>query len=288
MRIAMGEWLWRVRQGIEDDFIPWYSEYMTQQWITTKIAWYKLWYTEGEATPEERLVDYLQEQFYERVLEPVSSYVDPNVVMLDASSSYLRELKCRLDELPHEYRIPEPAFDKHLESIPAIVVQDESLPHVSLYDVLQTDDITGLPAYKTLLSHVPAGGSVDDRAPLSDRLHIVARRAVTELADSLVLRGGTTAASTMIGGIWGVVISAGATVWDVNKHNHNKPELEAQLNENLDAALDLIWQTLVEDKEDGVMALVHHMSTQVECAVFHPPQRESVPARNALDPIELF
>ena len=288
IRIAMDEWLWRVRQNIEDDFIPWYSDYMTQKWITTKIAWYKLWYTEGEATPEERLVDYLQEQFYKRVLEPVSSYVDPYVVMVDTSSIYLREFKCLLDELPREYHIPEPAFGKHLESIPAIVVQEESIPDVSLYDALQTGDITGFPAFKALLSHVPAKGSVDKHAPLTDRLHIIARRAVTELADSLALRGGTTAASTMIGGIWGVVISAGATIWDVNKHDHNKLELEAQLYDNLDAALDLMWQGLVEDKESGVMALVHHISTQVEYAVFHLPKEQSVPARNSIDPVELF
>jgi hypothetical protein len=284
----MGEWLWRVRQGVEDVFIPWYSSYMTQQWITTRVAWYKLWYSEGEATPEERLVDYLQEQFYEQVLEPVSSFVDPHVVMVDVAGSYLRELKCRLDELPHEYHLPAPAFSQHLESIPAIVVQQESLPDVSLYEVLQASDITALPAYRALLSQIPTGGSVDNRAPLSDRLHVVARRAVTELADSLALRGGTTAASTIVGGIWGVIISAGATIWDVTKHNLHKPELEAQLHENLDAALDVMWQDLVEDQEHGVVALVHHMSTQVEGAVFHLPQIQNVPVRHGLDPVELF
>jgi hypothetical protein len=122
--------------------------------------------------------------------------------------------------------------------------------------------------------------------PLSDKLNVVARRAVTKLSDSLALRGGTTAASSIVGGFWGVVISAGAAAWDVTEHNYEKPGMEVQLRDNLDAALDVMWQGLVEDKHDGVMALVHHMSTQIEGAVFHPLQK--APTRNALDPVELF
>jgi len=268
--VAMGEWLWRVRQNIEDVFIPWYSSYGTQQWIDTKVAWYKLWHAEGEVTPEERLVDYLQEQFYEQVLKPVSSFVDPHVVMIDAADSYLRELERRLDELPLEYRIPVPAFSQYLESIPVIVVQAVPFQGASLYDVLQTADITALPAYERLLSQVTHGEGIDSTIPLSDKLNVVARRAVTKLSDSLVLRGGTTGASTIVGGFWGLVISAGAAAWDVTEHNHDKPGMEEHLLENLDAALEVMWQGLVEDQHDGVMALVHHMSMQIEGAVFYP------------------
>ena len=285
-QVAMGEWLWRVQQRIEDVFIPWYSSYGTQQWIDTKVAWYKLWYTEGEATPEEQLVGYLQEQFYEQVLEPVRSFVDPHVVMADAADSYLRELEYRLDKLPLEYRIPVPAFNQHLESIPAIVVQAAPLLDVSLYDALQVADITGLPAYERLLSQTPRDEDVNSTMPLSDKLDVVARRAVTKLSDSLVLRGSTMGASTIVGGFWGLVISAGATAWNVAEHNHDIPEMEAQLLVNLDAALDVMWQGLVEDQHDGVMALVHHMSTQIEQAVFHPLQAPLIPY--TLEPAMLF
>lgn len=266
-RIAMSEWLWRVRQTIESVFIPWYSNYMTQQWLVAKVGWYKLWYTEGEPTPEDRLVDYLQDEFYEQVLEPVSSFIDPRVVMVDVADRYLRELACRLDVLPHEYEIPAPAFDRHLESIPAIVVRADSLLSVSLYEAMQARDITGFPAYKALISQIPEGEGIDSQTPLSDRLHVVARRAVTGLSDSLMLRGGTTAATTLVGGVWGVVIYAGATIWDATDHNDHKPEMEAQLHENLDVALEVIWEDLVEDQRHGVMAVVYHMSTRVETAV---------------------
>lgn len=285
-RVAMDEWQWRVRRRTDEVFIPWYSSYWTQQWIASRVTWYKLQYAEGEATPEERLVSYLQEQFYAQVLEPVSSFVDPHAVMEDAAAGYLRELKGRLDQLPFEYRIPVAAFNQHLESIPAIVVLAVPLQDASLYEVLQATDLSALLAYEALLEQIVAVNGAAGPTPSLDRLHTVARRAVTNLVDTLALRGGSTAASTIAGGFWKVLISAGAAAWGAVEHDHNKPEIEAQLRENLGAALDVIWQDLMEDQHGGVTAVVHHMSTQIEHAVFHPLQTPLIPY--TLEPAELF
>ena len=229
---------------------------------------------------------YLQEQFYAQVLEPVSSFVDPHAVMEDVAAGYLRELKGRLDQLPFEYRIPVAAFNQHLESIPAIVVLAVPLQDASLYEVLQAADLSALLAYEVLLKQIVAVNSAAGPTPSLDRLHTVARRAVTNLADTLALRGGSTAASTIAGGFWKVLISAGAAAWGAVEHDHNKPEIEAQLRENLGAALDVIWQDLMEDQHGGVTAVVHHMSTQIEHAVFHPLQTPLIPY--TLEPAELF
>ena len=271
-RIVMEEWQWRVRQRTYEVFIPWYSTYWTQQWIATKVAWYKLMYTEGEATAEERLVSYLQEQFYEQVLKPVSSFVDPQTVMEDTAVYYLRELKGQLDHLPLEYPISVAAFNQHLESIPAIVVKVVPLQEASLYAVLRAADLSTLPAYDALLEEIAAVNDAANPTPSPDRLQIVANRAVAKLVDSMALRGGATTASTIVGGFWGLVISAGSAAYGFMEHEHDKPAMEAQLRENLDAALDLIWQDLVEDQRGGIAALMYHMSTQIEDAVSHPLQ----------------
>ena len=138
----MDEWRWRVRKLTEDVFIPWYSSYWTQQWIATKVAWYKLQYTEGKAIPEERLVSYLQEQFTAQVLEPVSSFVDPYIVMQETTAGYLRDLKDRLDPLPFDFRIPVAAFNQYVDAIPAIVVPAVPLQDASLYEVMQASDLS--------------------------------------------------------------------------------------------------------------------------------------------------
>jgi len=271
-RVAMEEWLWRVRQRIEEVFIPWYSSYGIQQWMTAKVVAFKLLYTEGEATPEERLVSYLQEQFYEQVLEPVSSFVDPHTVMEDAAINYLRELRERLDRMPSEYDVPAAAFRQHLETIPAIVVQEVLAQEASLYEVLQAADLSALPAYRALLGKVAAASDAANPTPSAERLKVVANQAVTRLLDSVALSAGTATASTVVGGYWGIAISAGSAAYAAVEHDHEKPAMEAQLRENLDAALDLMWQELVEDPIGGITALVHHISTQIEDAVSHPLQ----------------
>jgi len=285
-RVSMDDWRLRVRQRTEDVFIPWYVSYWTQQWLATRVAWYKLQYTEGEVTPEERLVSYLQQQFHEQVLEPVSGFVDPRVVMEEATAGYLRELKDSLEPLPVEHRIPVALFNQHLESIPAIVVLAVPLQDASLYEVLQAADLSALPAYETLLKQIAAlNGGIGPTAS-ADGLDRVAGRAVAELLEPMALRGGATAAAAIVGGFWGVMISAGAAAWSVTEHDQDRPMMEAQLRGNLDAMLDVMWRELVEDTRAGVTAVVQHMSTQIEQAVFQPPQVPLTPY--SLDPAWLF
>jgi hypothetical protein len=286
VRVAMDEWLWRVRQLTEEVFIPWYTGYWTQQWIAIKVSWYQLQDSGEEDEPEERLVSYLQEQFYTQVLEPVNSFVDPHTVMEDATINYLRELKDALDPLPARYQVPVEAYKQHLEAIPAIAGTGAPLRDASLYEVLQAADLSDAAGYDALLAQVAAVNGSITPAPSADRLQGVARRAVNKLLGTLTVRGGATAASTIVGGFWGVLISTGSAVWGAVEYENDKPVMEAQLRDNLDAALGVMWQDLVEDEQGGVMAMVHHMSTQIETAVFQPVQAPLRPF--VLDPSAIF
>ncbi len=285
-RVAMDEWLWRVRQRTTAVFIPWYTGYWTQQWIAVKVSWYQLQQDEGEPAPEERLVSYLQEQFYTQVLEPVSSFVDPHTVMEHATLSYLRELKDALDPLPARYRIPVAAFNRHLEAVPAIAGNGAPPADASLYEVLQAADLSDVAGYEALLAQIAAVNGSGTPAPSANRLQTVARRAVNKLLGTLTVRGGAAAASTIAGGFWGMLISTGSAVWGAVEYENDRPAMEAQLRENLDAALGVMWQDLVEDEHGGVTAMVHHMSAQIEAAVFRPMQEPLDPY--VLDPSALF
>ncbi len=268
-RVAMEDWRWHVRRRTRDVFIPWYSNYWTQQWMATRVAWYKLQYSEGDVLPEERLFNYLQQEFYEQVLEPVNSFVDPHTVLQETTARYLQEIKDRLEQLPFEYSIPVAALNQHLKFIPAIVVPEAILQNASLYEVLQATDLSVLPAYKTLLAQIAALSDGVTPTSSTDGLDRVARAAVSELLEQITLRGGVTAASVFMGGYGGILISAGVITWSAAKHVHDKPKMEAQLSNNLDIMLDVMWQDLVEDPLSGVTSVVQHMSSQIEYAVFN-------------------
>lgn len=264
----MEEWLWRVRRRTEEVFIPWYTDYWTQQWISIKVSWYKLQSDEEEYMPEERLANYLQEQFYSQVIEPVSSFVDPQTVMEDTTTAYLREMKDAIAPLPARYHIPAESFKQHLEAIPAIEGTGVPLQDASLYEVLQDADLSDAAGYESLLAQIAAVNGSITPTPSADRLQVVARRAVEKLLGTLTVRGGAAAASAIVGGFWGMLISTGSAVWGVVNHDNDKPVMEAQLRENLGAAMGVMWQDLVEDEESGVTAVVHHMSTRIENALF--------------------
>ncbi len=75
-RRSMRVWREQVQQRTESDFIPWFTGYWTQQWLTLKVAWYKLDSGKGREPAEKRLALYLQEQYHERVIEPVAEQIN--------------------------------------------------------------------------------------------------------------------------------------------------------------------------------------------------------------------
>jgi len=266
-RFAMANWLSRVRQRTEEIFIPWYSSYWTQQWMASRVAWYKMQYAEGELTPEERLTNYLQKQFYDQVLEPISKFVDPHTVMEETTAVYLREVKFRLEQLPNEHQIPVAELNRHLKFIPAIVMKTMPLQDISLYEIMKTTDLYDLPAYETLLAQINATNGGMAPKSSKDSLDKVSKRAVTKLVEQMKLRGGASIVSLIAGGHLGVFISVGAASWSATEHEHDKSEMDAQLRDNLDVMLDMMWQDLMEDRQGGVTAVVHHISKQIEDSV---------------------
>lgn len=88
-RRSMRVWKEQVQQRTERDFIPWFTGYWTQQWLTLKVAWYKLDSGEGREPAEKRLALYLQEQYRARVIEPVAEQINPEGIRDRACELYL-------------------------------------------------------------------------------------------------------------------------------------------------------------------------------------------------------
>jgi hypothetical protein len=260
---AMERWVDKVSDRTEEDFIPWFSGYWTQQWLALKMAWYESRQSDERASATQKLAAYLQEQYFSRVLEPVGSEIDPDKVMDRAASLYTRVLSETIQAIPSIYHVPLDKLHSKLEEIPAIASPSIPRGGASLYELIQAEDITRLPAYRMLVgdaqTHHDAGGS----APRRDKMEPVARKIADEFVEKLVLRGSATVAG-VAGGIAGVLISAVISGVGAIKHHTDKPALEAQLRERLRSALDEMWYVLVEDPDSGVLAPVDHMSARIE------------------------
>src|SRR5690606_403578 len=89
-RRSMQVWKEAVHARTEADFIPWFTGYWTQQWLTLKVAWYKVSKNQQTAPGEDRLALYLQEQYRERVLEPVAREINPQLIRERATQLYVQ------------------------------------------------------------------------------------------------------------------------------------------------------------------------------------------------------
>jgi len=263
-RVAMDNWMSLVQKRTEADFIPWFTGYWTQQWLAIKVAWYKLSAEEGSDPTVMRLAAYLQEQYHDRVLEPVAREIDPDVVREQATKRYIQLLSKQLQEIPRRYGVPSDQFDRRIKDIPAIALAHQPAQSASLYQIVHADPIARLPAYVALVAQIRKDAGGAGAGPSDARISPVAKQASEKLAARLVTSGGASAAAAVVGGIPGAMISLGMAGLGAIEHESERPKMETLLRENLNPVLDDMWLDLVENPATGVMAGVDHLSRQIE------------------------
>jgi hypothetical protein len=266
-RGAMESWRSHVRARTEADFIPWFTGYWTQQWLAIKVAWYKLGAEEGTDPAVDRLAAYLQEQYDERVLEPVAREIDPDAVRGEATLLYIQIVGEQLPGIRRRHGVPQARFDQRLRNIPAIALAPPPTHSASLYQIVNADPIERLPAYVALIARFGKAAGGADAGPAEARISPVAKRASEGMVARLGPAVGASAAAAVVGGVAGVAISLGAAGFGAIAHEKERPEIEALLRESLDAALGDMWLNLMEDPASGVLAGVHHISGQIEGAL---------------------
>lgn len=276
---AMEHWMDLVYQRTDSDFIPWFSSYWTRQWLTMKVAWYKLNAKGEEDSSANRLALYLQEQYQERVLEPVAKELDPELIMAQTTRFYVQQLAERLQRIPQRYGVPQDQFDQRLKDIPAITLAPPAA-RASLHQLVHADPLDRLPAYAALLARVrdsPGGAG----AWLAAGISSVAQQTGKTLETELTTRSVASSISAVLGRIAGAVLSLGVAGFSAIASENERPAMEAQLRKNLNAAFDEKWLDLLRNPDSGVLAGVYYLSGQIEAGLANstrlPAQLEPLP-----------
>lgn len=269
-RRTMEKWRGMVATRNESDFIPWFTGYWTQQWLAIKVAWYRLGAGEATDPAVRRLAGYLQEQYRERVLDPVAREVDPDLVRETATKLYVESLGRGIRPLAMRHGVPADQFDQRLRGIPAIALAPPPAHDASLYELVHAEPLAALPAYSALLVRIrpPAGSAAP--GPSEERISPVARRASEKLVARFAASGLSSAAAAAIGGVAGAAISLGALGIGALAHESQRPEMEAELRASLNAALDDMWHSQMDDPATGVLAGVAHLAQRIEDRLSRP------------------
>lgn len=275
-RRQMERWRQLATDRAESHFIPWFSSYLTQQWLTAKVAWYSLNSGEGDTSPEDRLAAYMQKQYYDRVLAPVDKEVAPNTLAEFATKRFAQELRLHLPPLPSRHGISEAQFAERMKDIQAIALAAPQTANASLHDIVQADPIDDLEAYTALLGSIREAGIKKGVGLSKNRISPVARRISEKLMNRLAISGGAGAASSLIGGVAGSVLSLGASALGFIWHEAKRQDIEIALRETLNEAMEDMWQVLMDSPDSAVTAGVYHLFEQIEASL---PQTFSQPLR---------
>ena len=279
-RRSMANWRDLAYQRTEADFIPWFTGYWTQQWLTLKVAWYKV-STGKETDPAKRMANYLQEQYHDRVLAPVAKQINPDIVMEQATKLYVQLLGTQLQGIAPRYGVPLDQFDRRLKDIPAIALAPPPARNASLYQIIHTDPVAKLPAYVALVNQIHTAARGVGAGPSDASISSVAKRTSEKLEATLPTRGVASAVAAAVGRVAGTMISLAVSGFGALAHESERSEMVEQLRVILNVALDDERRSLMDNPTTGVMAGVYHLSGHIEGSLvktFTPPvELEPIP-----------
>lgn len=262
-RRSMRVWREQVQARTEENFIPWFTGYWTQQWLTLKVAWYKMSQNRDQPGSDNRLALYLQDAYRERVLEPVAEQINPDLIRERATELYVQLLDQQVQAIGQRYRPAPDQFALHLNRIPAIALGPPAARDASLHQLLAARPFVQLPAWRALDEQIRRAATAN--ATASDNgLSSVASKASTRLEATLAPRGALSAVAAAVGKAAGMAISLASAGIGAMMHESDRPEMVDQLRVILNVALNEEWQNLMENHGTGVMAGVWSLSGQIE------------------------
>ncbi|WP_038436697.1 hypothetical protein [Pseudomonas brassicacearum] len=262
-RGSMEHWRVLVYDRTEAEFIPWFSSYWTQEWLAMKVSWYSASAKGEEDSSARRLAVYLQEQYREQVLEPVSVEIDPEAIRANATSYYLRLLNQQVQVIGQRQQIPIELMNRRLHAIPAVSLGPPAARNASLYEMVHTEPLNTLPAYAALIDHVNKAAATGS-GPSDAVIATVAQRTSEKIEAQFATRGAAGAAAAVAGKAAGALISVGVAGIRAIIHEGERPEMEAQIRKSLSAAFDEAWFKSLKHPLSGVMAPVYYLDEEIE------------------------
>ena len=262
-RGSMEHWRTRVFQQTEEVFIPWFSSYWTQEWLSLKVSWYAINAGEEEDASAKRLAAYLLEQYQEKVLAPVAVEIDPDQILAQATAFYVQLMGQQLEVISQRHGVPMAQLNGRVQKIPAISLGPPPTRDASLYQVVHAE-LSTLPAYQALIAKIHTAGGEKGIASTDAGMGPVAKRASKRIEAEMAPRGAASAVAAMAGKAAGALISLGVAGVRAIIQANDRPDSEALIRSSLGNSFDKAWLKLVDNPATGVMAGTLYMARQIE------------------------
>jgi hypothetical protein len=263
-RGSMEHWRTRVYEQTEENFIPWFSSYWTQEWLSMKVSWYTISAGGEQDASARRLAAYLLEQYQQRVLAPVAVEIDPDAILGQSTAYYAQLMAQQMPLIAQRHGVPLAQLNGHLQKIPAISLGPPPARDASLYQIVSTEPLNTLPAYAALIDKIHTDGGAKGIASTDAGMAPVAKRASQRMEAEMAPRGAASAVAAAAGKLAGAMISVGVAGIRAIIQANDRPDSEALIRSSLGNTFDKAWLKLVQNPTTGVMAGTLHMAGQIE------------------------
>ncbi|MDN4547282.1 hypothetical protein [Pseudomonas sp. C32] len=261
---AMDYWRTRVYQLTEENFIPWFSSYWTQEWISMKVSWYTLSAQGEQDASAKRLAAYLLEAYQEKVLAPVAVEIDPDAILGNAAAFYVDILKEELQKISKRHGVPMAQLNGRIQKIPAIALGPPPARNASLYQVMRAEPLNTLPAYAALIDKIHKAGGNKGVDSTDTAMAPVAKRASQQIEAEMAPRGAASAVAAAAGKLAGGLITVGVAGIRAIIRANDRPDSEALIRSSLGNTFDKAWRKLLQNPTSGVMAGTLYLAAQIE------------------------
>ncbi|PYY69176.1 hypothetical protein CRX42_17915 [Pseudomonas jessenii] len=263
-RGAMDYWRTRVYELTEQNFIPWFSSYWTQEWLSMKVSWYTISAKGEQDASAKHLAAYLLEAYQEKVLAPVAVEIDPDAILGLAAAFYVDILKEELQKISTRHGVPMAQINGRIQKIPAIALGPPPARDASLYQIVHSESLNSLPAYAALIDKIHKAGGDKGVGSTDTAMAPVAKRASQRMEAEMAPRGAASAVAAAAGKLAGGLITVGVAAIRAIIQANDRPDSEALIRSSLGNTFDKAWMKLVQNPTTGVMASTLYMAGQIE------------------------
>jgi len=263
-RGSMDYWRTRVYELTEENFIPWFSSYWTQEWLSMKVSWYSISSQGEQDASAKRLAAYLLEAYQEKVLAPAALEIDPDAILNKSMEFYVDILKEEMGKISRRHGVPMAQLNGRLQKVPAIALGPPPARDASLYQVVRTEPLSTLPAYAALVDKVHKAGGDRGVDSTDTAMAPVAKRASQRIEAEMAPRGAASAVAAAAGKLAGGLITVGVAAIRAIIRANDRPDSEALIRSSLGNTFDKAWMKLVKNPTSGVMAGTLYLAAQIE------------------------
>lgn len=251
----LDKWTQKLMIRVDEDFLPWYFSYWTQQKMGLEGLLAQIWHwvDSDSSTAAEKITEDVQEEFSSKVLRPQIAQLELERIINIVVAEYSKNLSFNLEKIPKKYNIKKVDWDRYINDISVMTGNVEAGREISIsLKVLTGAGVGGLflmfRSIKPLISRVGA--------KLSGKMS-------AKFAAGMATKTGGKVAFRSGGRFIGSIIAIGIIIWDVWDHFRTKKKAMPILRRNIKDYLVELKKSILNDPDFGIMTVIHRLESKI-------------------------